>query len=67
MEPTRKQIREQVRLALCRLVRDALELNDRQAEPKDVIIECEEDILEDAQLIMDYFRLKDLENENCKK
>ena len=57
---TDDDIQEYVRRAVCRLVRDALELNERQEgfEDPEVLRECEDEILEDAQMIFDYMRLK---------
>lgn len=57
MEPTQKEIREYVRQALCRLIRDALEYNDIQKEDPEVIKQTEDDILEDAELLFDYLRI----------
>lgn len=63
---TNSDIREQVRLALCRLVRDSLEWNDFQERlgvAKDVREESEDSILEDAQLVMDYLNLRNLRSD----
>lgn len=56
-EPTAKEINEQVRLAVCRLVRDALEFNDAQNNA-DVKADAEKDILEESELILDYLKLR---------
>lgn len=59
-EPTNKEIKECVRQALCRLLRDALELNDLQlqrGEDPRIVQETENDIMEDFQLMLDWFRL----------
>lgn len=64
---TEKEIKEQVRLSIIRLVRDALELNDRQTITDEMKIECEKEILEDAELIFDYFKLQDIETMGLSK
>lgn len=61
-EPTDREIKEQVRLAICRLVRDSLEFNDAQNETAEVKADTEKDILEDAALILDYLRLKGMKD-----
>mgnify|MGYP000151765954 CR=1 FL=1 len=59
-EPTQADIKEYVRQALCRMLNDALELNDLQlqrGEDPAVVKATEEDIMEDFQMMLDWFRL----------
>ena len=59
-EPTTQEIKECVRQALCRFLRDSLEWNDFQKQlgsTPETIKQTEEDIMEDFQLVLDYLRL----------
>lgn len=49
-----KSYRETARQAILRLMKDALELNDKQNVDDEVRKQVEEDILEDVQAIFDY-------------
>ena len=49
-----KDFHEVARIALARLFRDALELNDLQKTEESVRIESEEDIIEDYTAVADY-------------
>lgn len=59
-EVSTEDIKECVRQALCRMLQDALELNDIRREvgqDENFVRANEEDLLEDFQLMLDWFRL----------
>ena len=62
-EPSDKDIKEQVRLAICRLMQDSLQFNDAQNHPVEIKLTIEEEIMEDAALVLDYLNLVSMKNE----